>query len=358
MKLYRYRPLSDFLFKELHYQEIYFASYSELNDPLDLTAPMEFIPENIMQIEYLIYFLCKTTLKLRKDAKEIDHPNNNELLTFINGERIRIKFRKDIFKLISAAKKENIFVGLDEIENIILESSVNFKFEFDINSFRNEVIRLTRKFLENSSTACFSETNNNFLMWSHYASKHSGICLEFTLERFNKFPYQRRKLREYDYETYMKPMSSLKVEEEIIWDRIKKVSYQKEQPFINFFDFSPVFDNEHDCDLIGLSKSWTHGLAYELENVFSTKTTAWEYENEWRAIEINFGDIKAPEERVRHFPIESLTSIFFGLNTTETVKERVYKIFKKRSGNIKYFDCTTKYGNEINFKNWKTSVEE
>jgi hypothetical protein len=31
-KIYKYRPLSDFLFKELFYNEIYFASYPELND--------------------------------------------------------------------------------------------------------------------------------------------------------------------------------------------------------------------------------------------------------------------------------------------------------------------------------------
>ena len=74
-----------------------------------------------------------------------------------------------------------------------------------------------------------------------------------------------------------------------------------------------VFENESDCDLIGLSKSWTHKYAQELEWVFSTKTNSWKYENEWRAIEINFGETKEPEERIRHYPIESLASVWFRL---------------------------------------------
>ncbi|WP_332911787.1 hypothetical protein [Algoriphagus boritolerans] len=62
--LYKYRPLSEFLFKELYYQELYFASYFELNDPLDLSARIEFSCEKSEQVEYLIYFLFKSTLSL------------------------------------------------------------------------------------------------------------------------------------------------------------------------------------------------------------------------------------------------------------------------------------------------------
>jgi hypothetical protein len=37
-KLYKYRPLSEFLFKELLYQVLYFASYNERNGSLSLSA--------------------------------------------------------------------------------------------------------------------------------------------------------------------------------------------------------------------------------------------------------------------------------------------------------------------------------
>lgn len=29
---------------------------------------------------------------------------------------------------------------------------------------------------------CFSETNDNILMWSHYSNKHEGICLGFDID--------------------------------------------------------------------------------------------------------------------------------------------------------------------------------
>lgn len=59
IKLYKYRPLNELLFKELYYQELYFASYSELNDPLDLSARIDFTPADIQQIENLLWCLFR-----------------------------------------------------------------------------------------------------------------------------------------------------------------------------------------------------------------------------------------------------------------------------------------------------------
>lgn len=356
MKLYKYRPLSDFLFKELFYQEIYFASYLELNDPLDLTARIEFTPKNEKQIGYLIKFLFKTTLKISNINifnNELDSQNNKKLIEFVRNKDLTSNFKATIYNQLISLKVRKDFISLSDLE-IIIEKEVNeLNFKMDIANFKNELQRLTKKFLENSYVTCFSESNNDFLMWSHYASKHSGICLEFTLEHECMFPYILKGKREYNNKEYLKDMSSWNIKEMMFWDKIKKVNYQNSQPHINFFDFSPVFDNEHDCDLIGLSKSWTHGFANELENVFSTKTLPWKYENEWRAIEINFGDIKEPEERVRHYPIECLSSIYFGLRTPEMVKKRICKIFEQQKKEINYFNSFPTEGREIIFDIWE-----
>ena len=34
--------------------------------------------------------------------------------------------------------------------------------------------------------ACFSETYDSLLMWSHYADYHRGICLEYSYEEIKK----------------------------------------------------------------------------------------------------------------------------------------------------------------------------
>ncbi|MGE0638049.1 MAG: DUF2971 domain-containing protein [Bacteroidia bacterium] len=355
-KLYKYRPLSEFLFKELLYQELYFASYNELNDPLDLSARIEFTVEKEEQIEYLIWILFKTTLSISETEIPVSEKiNNSNLIEFNKNDVARISLRKNIFNKLTQLKTEHSFIWLDQIENVIADAVKEEQITFNVNflNFKNELQRLTKKFLENSYTTCFSATNKDFLMWSHYASKHSGICLEFTLEHSAQFPYLMKGRRKADHDNYLQRISNWQIDEKIFWDRIREVNYQDEQPFINFFDFSPVFDNEHDCDLIGLSKSWTHRFAQELEWVFSTKTKPWNYEKEWRAIEINFGEPQHPEERIRHYPIEVLSSIYFGIRTPENTKKRIHNIFKKLRKEIQFYDCKPTNGRDLDFEIWE-----
>lgn len=353
--LFKYRPHSEFLFKELYYQELYFASYFELNDPLDLSARIEFSCEKSEQIEYLIYFLFKTTLSLNDALTEKQKQNNKNLLAFNDNKSKVAEFQQTIFENINELKKEKIRIWDIDIIRIIEAASQkhNLEFQFDLDNFKNELKRITSKFLENSYATCFSESNNDFLMWSHYASKHSGICLEFSLENSRLFPYISKARRNLDYEKYKQRLSEWDLKTHIYWDRIQKVTYENEQPFINFFEFAPVFENEHDCDLIGLSKSWTHHFAHKLEWVFSTKTKPWEYEKEWRAIHINFGNPENPEERIRHYPLESLKAIYFGMRTPDNAKNRIYNIFSRQHKELKYFECKPTNGKDLEFIEWE-----
>jgi hypothetical protein len=250
-------------------------------------------------------------------------------------------------------KTDHNFISAEDLEKIVFSILGVLKIKIDFPAFKKELERLSRKFLENSYATCFSETNNDFLMWAHYSSKHAGICLEFTLEQSGLFPFRRTGNRKPDQEKYLKRASKWSIDEFINWDALIRVNYQEEQPYINFFDFWPVFKNEHDCDLMGLSKTWTHPYTHKLEKVFSFKTKSWEYEKEWRNIEIHFGDIQEPEERIRHFPIECLTSIYFGIRTPEEAKKRIYKIFKSLKRELQYFDCKLTSGRDLAFEKWK-----
>lgn len=356
-KLFKYRPLSDFLFKELYYQELYFASYEELNDPLDLSARIEFTPEKEEYIGYLLFFIYKTAIRLLiSDSPSEEAKADIRKLTKLNeNEDGQTKLKKAIYAEIVKLKETQAFISFDDLETILLKASreqnIDFPIQFD--TFKNELKRLTKKFLENSYTTCFSERNDDFLMWSHYSSKHSGICLEFTLAHPGLFPYELKLARKPDIPEYEKRMSEHKLDEHIYWDRISKVRYQNEQPFINFFDFSAVFENEYDCDLIGLSKGRWHGYAFELELIFATKTLPWEYEKEWRAIHINFGDPEYPEERIRHYPIEALSSIYFGVRTPLSVKRRISAMFKHKHKDIQFFDSKLSNGRDLSFTEWE-----
>lgn len=102
MKLYKYRPISDLLYKELYYGELFFASYPEPNDPLDLSARMNFKPIDAEDLEYLFHFIgrifflrswaisepdkesIRKYIKLNKDHESIKEISNK----FYMGSRV------------------------------------------------------------------------------------------------------------------------------------------------------------------------------------------------------------------------------------------------------------------------------
>lgn len=355
-KLYKYRPLSEFLFKELKYQELYFANYQELNDPFDLNVRIDFTVENSTYINELVRYLFNTTLTLKEGKySRQENDNNSELIAFTHDDGLCDRFEKLIFENLQELKGENEYVFFDDLETAITKSigKLKLKFKFDLQKFRDEITRITHKFLNNSYTTCFSEDPANFLMWSHYASKHTGICLEFSIDGSAGFHYESYGSKEYEYgkagDRYAKGQMPFHEFE----GNVSPVQYRDEQPCLNFFDFAAVFANEDDVDLINLSKSRWHGYARYLENLLATKTATWSYEREWRAIDVNFGGTKQPDERIRHYTIESLSAVYFGTRTPEEVKKRIYLLYKKKDHQLRFVDCKLSDGRNLVFQDWE-----
>ena len=115
-----YRPLSEFLFKELFYQELYFASYKELNDPLDLSARIEFTVEKEEQIEYLIWVLFKMTLIISEtNISDFDKYNNNQLIDFNKNDTVKNAFKKNVYDKLVLFKTKHNSIWLDSIETVL-----------------------------------------------------------------------------------------------------------------------------------------------------------------------------------------------------------------------------------------------
>ncbi len=349
-KIYKYRPLSELLYKELYYQELYFASYQELNDPLDLAARIDFKSKDIEAINYLVNYLIDIQISfeiLHYKAEEI----TLKILRFSNNKTEKDKLAKEIFKLLEKISNEEENVWIDDFIDILDRSFKNTQAHkiFHSNIFRLDLERLANKFLKSSYVCCFSETNDDFLMWSHYASKHSGICLEFKLDDNEISP------NEYSYNRTCEDVKNIELisdwnnKSTISRNRIRKVIYQENQPFINFFDFSLISENGKYFDI----KAWRYKYQQELEIVFATKTKSWEYENEWRAIEINIDNQREPEERIKHYPIESLSSVYFGVNTPDAIRNRIYKILFNKKSDTRFFESKLTGTNLIQFERWK-----
>lgn len=109
--------------------------------------------------------------------------------------------------------------------------------------------------------SCFSECNDNMLMWSHYGGQHRGFCLEFRTE----------------YEPFTK---------------LRKVTYSSQVPEIDMAQAMIRDDYDHVLEL------------------FCTKSIDWKYEREWRAIHNSVGTLFT-------YKATALKSIYFGAKMSD-----------------------------------------
>lgn len=111
--------------------------------------------------------------------------------------------------------------------------------------------------------ACFTESNNNQLMWSHYADSHKGFCIEYNFKKVKP-----------KYKSFIFPVIYSDVKYDATNDVINKV----ENNFIN-----PFF----------------------------VKSNVWKYEKEWRLIYPS----ERKDENKFNISFESIIeAIYFGVN--------------------------------------------
>jgi hypothetical protein len=140
---------------------------------------------------------------------------------------------------------------------------------------------ITENFLKNRGVTCFSESNDNLLMWSHYGGKYKGFCLEFSTQHSS-------------------------------FGKIWQVNYEKVLPRI---ELEPLLTS-HSLDFI--------------QTLFCTKSEAWSYEREWRAIHNEAGTRYG-------YPAECLTGVYFGPDIDQQSLEIICLILGGQNGSVKFF---------------------
>jgi len=125
-------------------------------------------------------------------------------------------------------------------------------------------------FLRTKGVSCFSETNDHLLMWSHYGGQYKGMCLEFRTEF-------------------------------ALTGLLRKVKYVETMPQFELSDF--VLNKNHE----------------KLLDLFLTKSKAWEYELEWRAMHAVAGTMYGYEP-------EWLSGVYFGPDIPEQDRDLVCQI--------------------------------
>ena len=137
-------------------------------------------------------------------------------------------------------------------------------------------------FNQHRGVTCFSECNDNMLMWSHYGGQHRGFCLEF--------------------KTQYEPFSKL-----------RQVRYSQEMPELDL----RMMLIERDFDPL-------------IEELFCTKSIDWAYEREWRAMHV-----EASKEYT--YTGDALSAVYFGAKMTKQEIDTVALIVSVQDPGVKMY---------------------
>jgi hypothetical protein len=144
------------------------------------------------------------------------------------------------------------------------------KTEWDRSEMPAGIQELFRDVRRRIGVFCLSAKDRDILMWSHYASKHAGFCLEFRTD--NAF-----------------------------FARAQRVAYGKDRPRLNLLE-----------PWESLITKGAYGLL--------TKSTAWTYEEEWRIIEM---DRVKNMVGIQRYPPEALSAVIVGCKMSLTDRRRI-----------------------------------
>ncbi len=137
------------------------------------------------------------------------------------------------------------------------------------------------RFLDEKGVTCFSERNDDLLMWSHYGGCYKGFCLEFRT----------------DHEPF---------------ETLRKVKYVREMPRIRVADL--IIERDFS----------------QLVNLFCTKSQAWSYEREWRLLHNKKGTSYP-------YPTKALKAVYFGPDIEEQSVEIVCLILGGQNPDVEFW---------------------
>lgn len=130
---------------------------------------------------------------------------------------------------------------------------------------------------------CLAESKDNILMWSHYASGHSGICLGFSVLAGAPF-------------------------------------FARAQP-VDYLDAYPTVDPVRDSP------------QKQVDEFLLSKARPWKYEEEWRIIDhdLGFGE--------KAFRPDALREVVLGARISENDRDFVLKVVRNRGVECKIFQA-------------------
>jgi len=186
---------------------------------------------------------------------------------------------------------------LDQISNETLKSLL-------LNNAQSALQKLIENFLKNYGVSCFTEINDDILMWGHYADSFKGFCLEFRTE-FDPFL------------------------------NFNQVKYKNCFPT---FDILNLYLNQNNSGV---------------EDLYCTKYIKWKYEKEWRVLHFKAGTLF-------HYEPKCLKAIYFGPKIDNSLREIFCLILHGQNPEVELWQgelSENNFGIKFNRFYYKTYIE-
>jgi hypothetical protein len=312
MFYYRFRTASELAIKELMYDEIYFASTQECNDPFDGKT-------------FLVFEADKDKWKrlLELAWKNYNNPN------------------RQIWE-------EQLSEYLARIESLTYDAALKLDYVQVLQSLESPPDPITAFMLGNQITnfldlyrpkdicfASFSRANNELLMWAHYASMHQGYCLIFKAIDNKLYQCTKRKRKSIQRNTPkgIAPQMSYGIPESFDF---QDVSYSLDSISNDpaYYLPQPVFGQE-------LDEHERNDIITKKNQQYLVKHDCWSYEQESRLIlyppdAYLFGEHVeySQNERLFHYQPNQLVGIILGARMEDKQKIRIREIVKERMERI------------------------
>lgn len=160
----------------------------------------------------------------------------------------------------------------------------------EITSLQSEIVIDWNNFRQQMLACCFTESWDNFLMWSHYANSYNGVCIEYDM---CELLHNKELLLPVLYTDKLIATKNY----------LCKSDFQKNEPEL-------------------LYKAGIYAIL--------SKHLSWSYENEWRLVKIEDSPTNG-----KLYSISTPSSIYFGHNLNNDIKsELIESAIKLRIKNL------------------------
>ena len=304
MFYYRYRSGSELSVKELIYDELYFASREECNDPYEGKTFATFSKDKDLWSN-----LINEALKAHKI--ELDESLKEKLVEYFLS-----KSPMPIENILRIPRDEFIDIGQRRIDQFMLKPTLEAIQDYAMWYSPEE-----RYF------ASFSKTNDNFLLWSHYANNHKGFCLIYRAidGKLKQNPNWKRK----QTATLPLPRLTFVVPDAFEIQDVEYVSTPKSSDGFMCFPAS-VAGDKHTPEEVEMAQA-------ERAKNYLQKHSVWDYEQEARVV-LSSGvqwlagrKLTLPaHQRLFHIDSTQLVGIILGSQMPDVQRQRIREIITEK----------------------------